>query len=171
MRTALAVLGGLLLLAGGWYWVSPGLSLKALGDFEASPWELAKLYARDRLRAEFARQMLPQTSDYSPPLTEEVLLDALADPRAVRMLVTEPYGQWQFAAAHGLPAALPGGEDMPPMPRILETSENWHIVRHGLSGFTAQAADRENQRSNRYHFKRDGIGWRLITIELTAPIA
>ena len=50
--------------------------------------------------------MLPQVEVYPAPITKRLLLNALTDPRAIQMFVIEPYGEWQLAAAAGLPTSL-----------------------------------------------------------------
>lgn len=55
------------------------------------------------MREAFERQILPQIDTYGPPYTKDVVLDAMSHPRAVRIFVIEPYGEWQFAPAAGLP--------------------------------------------------------------------
>lgn len=168
----LLVLSALLAAAGGaWYWASPRLALSRLADGPANPEALAGLYDRGSLRAGFVAQTTPAMADYPPPLTRDVILDALVDPRSVRLLVAEPYGAWQFAAAEGVPEALleeAGLADESPMPRMLERAESWEFERDGIDGFTARPADREG--GHVYRFERDGLGWTLKHIELSEPI-
>ncbi|WP_120716965.1 hypothetical protein [Tsuneonella amylolytica] len=162
------------LAAWAWYAWSPRLALAALTDFDASPADIARLYDRDAVRAGFAAQTEPAVDSYPPPLTKGVVLDALSDPRAIRMLVVEPYGQWQFAAWDGLPqrirTVLDADDDSQTgsMPRMLETTANWSIERRGLSGFAACGADRPGGKT--YRFVRRGLSWRLVHIELEHTI-
>ena len=155
--------------AGAWYALSPRMAIEALRDFDAAPGDIAARYDRAAVRGGFARQMLPQVDTYPPPLTKDVVLDAMSDPRSVRMFMAEPFGEWQFAAAEGLPPGLSDdGESSDPMPRLLEVTEDWWIERDGLAGFTASGADRSP--SNTYRFRRDGLSWILEHIELTTEI-
>ena len=156
-----------LTLGAAWYVWSPRWALEAVQKFGQPPETIARLYDRDAVRAAFARQTSPIVDDYPPPFTRKVILDSLSDPRAVRMLMVEPYGEWQFAASEGLPPDLLP-DDTGPMPRLLETTQERNIDRHGLSGFTATGADRPG--GNRYVFRREGFGWTLKAIELTETI-
>ena len=156
--------------AGSWYALSPRLAIAALGDWEAAPEELQAGYDRARVRAAFERQMLPQVDTYEPPYTKDVILDAMSDPRAVRMFVNEPYGEWQFAAAAGLPADFPEEEPAGPMPRIMETTDSWSFDWSGLNTIVATPSGRSEARGNSYRFERDGLSWRLVAIELIVPI-
>jgi hypothetical protein len=160
-----------------WYVWSPRMALVALTDFDADPADIARLYVREDVRAGFGAQTMPQVDTYPPPLTKDVVLDALSDPRSVRMLVAEPYGEWQFAAWEGLPQRLraevsaaqgAAQESMPSMPRVLETTKDWTIERRGISEFVARAADRP--RSKTYRFVRRGLSWRLVEIDLGTAI-
>ena len=160
-----------ILAALAWFVWSPRMAIAALADFDAQPADLTRLYSRDMVRAGFARQTAPAVERYPPPLTKEVVLDALSGPRSVRMLVAEPYGDWQFAAWEGLPertrsevAGAQAGEPLSPMPRVLETTEEWAIQRRGLSEFVARGADRPG--SNTYRFVRNGAAWQLVEIDL-----
>lgn len=171
----LATVFGLLFVAGivaaGWYAFSPGWALAALSDRNRSPAEIATLYDRERLYEAFDRQTLPQVADYPPPLTKHVVLTALTDPKAVRSLVTEPYGDWQFAAGDGLPPGLlpEDGQDGY-IGRMLETTRDWDVERNGLRAFVARGGDRPDDVSHAYRFERDGLNWTLVAIELSAPI-
>jgi hypothetical protein len=170
MKRAAAIAGVVAVLcAAAWYWLSPQRALDALGDFGAPPSEIAALYDRQSVRAGFAAQTMTQVDDYPPPLTKDVVLDALSDPEAVRMLAAEPYGEWQFAAYEGLPPALrEGEEESSPMPRIMETTQSWEIERDGLSGFTARGGDREGGKT--YTVRRDGLSWKLVHVDLGTEI-
>ncbi|WP_265562455.1 hypothetical protein [Sphingomicrobium arenosum] len=165
---AIVIVGALTLL--GWYALSPRLAIAQLGDGNIAPGKLTELYDRERVRSAFERQMLPQVETYPPPLTKGVILDAMSDPRAVRAFVVEPYGDWQFAAAKGLPDEFITKERADVMPRILQTSENWELRRTGFDEFVATPSGRQGQKGNSYRFERDGIGWRLVAIELTTTI-
>lgn len=81
------VVGAALLVVGS-YALTPRWTISKLSDWETNPQDLSEHY--DRLRAAFERQMLPQVEDYPPPIAKDVVLDALSDPRAVRLFVTEP---------------------------------------------------------------------------------
>ena len=153
----------------GWYWLSPNYALDRLAEFDAEPTDLLSRYDRTSVRQGFEAQMEPQVDDYPPPLTKSVVLDAISHPESVRMLVAEPFGEWQFAAAEGLPADIAQDDNaVGPMPRIMETTQAWNIERDGLSGFVASGADRKP--SNRYRFRREGPRWVLDHIELTTRI-
>lgn len=152
---------------GSWYAFSPRLAIAALSDWEVAPEEL---YDRPRERAAFERQMLPQVDNYERPYTKDVVLDAMSAPRAVRMFVNEPYGEWQFAAAAGLPEDFPEGEPAGLMPRIMETTDSWLFDWSGLNTIVATPSGRNEASGNYYHFERDGLGWRLVAIDLTVPI-
>ena len=145
------------------------MALDALADFEATPDEIAARYDRAALRAGFLAQMEPQTRDYAPPFTQDAVLDAMIDPRAVRMFVIEPYGEWQFAAAEGLPED-PGAAGSRSMGRILETGKGWDVTWQRLGGFEARATGRSDRPSNLYRFRREGLGWTLTGIDLTTRI-
>ena len=157
-------------LALGWYVLSPRWAISKLSDWQTDPENLSEHYDRQEVRAACARQMLPQVDDYPPPLTKDVVLDALSHPRAVRMFVAEPYGEWQFAAAAGLPPRLASSDPTGVMPRIMETTDNWEFHRSGVSRFVASPSDRAGTEGNRYHFERHGLHWRLVAIELTTKI-
>lgn len=166
-----SAIAAVLLAAGGsWYAFSPRLAVAALSDWEAAPEELLARYDRPRVRAAFERQMLPQVDTYQPPYTKGVVLDAMSDPRAVRLFINEPYGEWQFAAAAGLPEDFPGGEPAGPMPRIMETTDSWSLEWSGLNEDVATPSGRNEVRGNSYRFERDGLSWRLVAIDLTVPI-
>ncbi|MXP15713.1 hypothetical protein GRI44_13235 [Altererythrobacter confluentis] len=154
----------------GWYILSPRLAISQLSDWNTEPENLIALYDRERVRSAFEQQMLPQVDTYPPPLTKSVVLDAMCDPRAVRAFVVEPYGEWQFAAATGLPEELATKEPTDVMPRLMETTEDWEFERKGISEFIASPSDRKDQEGNSYRFERDGLGWRLVAIELTTEI-
>ena len=171
MASVVGLLGALGIIAAGWYVFSPRWVLATLSDPNRDPAQIAKLYDSKRLYDAFDRQTLPQVADYPPPLTKQVLLTALTDPRAVRALVIEPYGEWQFAAAEGVPPAfLLDGDQTGPTPRSLETSQDWTLNRDGLRGFVARGGDRAYDASHAYRFERDGLSWKLIAIELSEPI-
>lgn len=165
-----AIIFGTALLFSGWYVLSPRLAISQLSDWNTAPENLMALYDRERVRSAFEEQMLPQVDTYPPPLTKRVVLDAMSDPRAVRAFVVEPYGDWQFAAATGLPEELMSEDPTDVMPRLMETTENWEFARTGIDEFIASPADREDQEGNSYQFERDGLGWRLVAIKLTTKI-
>lgn len=170
---ALVAVAALLALAGalGWFYASPHTALARLAEPAEPPERFALLYDREALRAGFAAQTLPKVVDYPPPLTREVLLDAITASESVRLLVAEPYGAWQFAAAEGVPEALleeAGLAEDSPMPRSLERTESWEIERVGVSGFIARPGDRPG--GHAYRFERDGLRWRLVHIQLSEPI-
>ena len=156
--------------AGSWYALSPRLAIAALSDWQAAPEELQAGYDRARVRAAFERQMLPEVDKYEPPYTKDAVLDAMSDPRAVRMFINEPYGEWQFAAAAGLPADFPDGEPVGPMPRIMETTDSWSFEWSGFNTIVATPSGRNEASGNSYRFERDGLSWRLVAIELIVPI-
>ena len=164
-------IAAIVIVAGGsWYAFSPRLAIAALSDWETAPEELLALFDRARVRAAFVNQMLPQVDTYEPPYTKDVILDAMSDPRAVRMFVNEPYGEWQFAAAAGLPADFPEEEPAGPMPRIMETTDSWSFDWSGLNTIVATPSGRSEARGNSYRFERDGLSWHLVAIELTTDI-
>lgn len=166
-----SAIAAVVIAAGGsWCAFSPRLAIAALSDWEATPEELLDLYDRPGVRAAFERQMLPQVDSYEPPYTKDVVLDAMSDPRAVRMFVNEPYGEWQFAAAAGLPEDFPEGEPAGPMPRLMETTDSWSFDWSGLNTIVATASGRNEASGNSYRFERDGLNWRLVAIDLTVPI-
>ena len=165
-----AIAAVVIVAGGSWYAFSPRRAVASLSDWEAAPEELLALYDRARLRAAFEKQMLPQVDTYKPPYTKDAVLDAMSDPRAVRMLVNEPYGEWQFAAAAGLPADFPEEEPAGHMPRIMETTDSWSFDWSGLDNIVATPSDRDGVSGNSYHFERDGLSWRLVAIDLTVPI-
>lgn len=165
-----AIAAVVIVAAGSWYALSPRLAIAVLSDWEAAPEELQAGYDRARVRAAFERQMLPQVDTYEPPYTKDVILDAMSDPRAVRMFVNEPYGEWQFAAAAGLPADFPDGEPVGPMPRIMETTDSWSFDWFGFNTIVATPSGRNEASGNSYRFERDGLSWRLVAIELIVPI-
>ena len=155
----------------GWYWFSPHRALAAFADRTKTDREIARLYDRARLRGAFAQQMVRQVDSYPAPFTKAVILQILTNPRTVRALVIEPYGEWQFAAAEGLPPDLviddgPAGS----MPRLLETTGDWAIAYEGLDAFVARGSDRPDDLSHAYRFERSGVGWTLVAIELNEPV-
>ena|GEM_PF-1005381 len=158
------------LLIASWCLLSPRMALTALSDWDRAPEDLAVLYDQESVRAAFERQTLPQVDTYPPPWTKDVVLDALSDPRAIRMLVIEPYGEWQFAAAEGLPPKLRENSVFPTGGRILETTESWSVDWIDASSLIATPSQYDDREGNRYRFKRDGLGWRLVAIELTTEI-
>lgn len=178
LRAAAVLLVIAMAIAIGWYLASPHHALSRLSDYEIGAEERLQLYDREKLRAAFEAQMEPSVDDLPPPITKDVLLDALTAPEAVRLLVMEPYGEWQFAAADGLApevkAQIAGPDDSAgSMPRMLETAESWEFERRGLSELTARPADegwRESRTHHSYRFERDGLGWKLVAIELAHPI-
>ena len=164
-------IAAIVIVAGGsWYAFSPRLAIAALSDWETAPEELLALFDRARVRAAFENQMLSQVDTYEPPYTKDVILDAMSDPRAVRMFVNEPYGEWQFAAAAGLPADFPEEEPAGPMPRIMETTDSWSFEWSGFNTIVATPSGRNEASGNSYRFERDGLSWRLVAIELIVPI-
>ena len=167
---ASAILIGAALLVVCWYIFSPRLAISRLSDWSTKPEHLVALYDRAKVRSAFEQQMLKQVDTYPPSLTKRVVLDAMSDPRAVRAFVAEPYGEWQFAAAIGLPDELKLKDPTDVMPRLMETTENWEFARAGIDEFIASPSDREDQEGNSYRFERDGLGWRLVAIELTTKI-
>lgn len=169
-KVILIVVTAIILALGSWYVLSPRWALSALADWEGDPKDLTALYDRNHVRAAFEQQMLPQVDTYRLPLNKDVILDALSDPRAIRMLVTEPYGEWQFAAAAGLPSRLMKGDPPVDMPRALETTHRWSFKRSGVKVLIATPSGRRGTRGNSYHFKREGLKWRLVAIELTTKI-
>lgn len=160
----------IMLAFGSWYALSPRWAVSALADWDSEPKELTALYDRNRVRAAFEQQMLPQVDTYPRPLTKDVILEALSDPRAIRMFVTEPYGEWQFAAAAGLPSKLMKGDPPAVMPRTMETTDRWSFKRSCLKTLIATPSGRIGTRGNSYYFERDGLSWRLVAIELTTKI-
>ena len=175
MRSKLAIVGVLLAsgLVAGWFAYSPYRALGQLSDFDIDQQAFSALYDPEALRKAFAAQTVPEMDGLPPPITKNVVLDALVAPEAVRLLVAEPYGEWQFAAAEGLPEEIKkqldaDQEPQPYMPRMLEMTESWTIDRQGLDTFVAMPADREGGHS--YTFERAGLGWRLVHIQLSEPI-
>ncbi|PZT90735.1 MAG: hypothetical protein DI637_03115 [Citromicrobium sp.] len=166
----LAIGAGVFAVGGSWYAYSPRLAIAALSDWEAAPEELLAFYDRPRVRAAFERQMLPQVDTYGPPYTKDVVLDAMSDPRAVRMFVNEPYGEWQFAAAAGLPEDFPDREPAGSMPRIMETTDSWSFDWSGPNKIVATPSGRNETSGNSYRFERDGLIWRLVAIDLTVLV-
>ena len=165
-----ALLVGIALLLAGWYYMSPRLAIARLTDREAAAERLVALYDRDRVRAAFKQQMSPQVDSYPPPWTKDVVLDALSNPRAIRAFVAEPYGEWQFAAAEGLPLEFAQEDPANVMPRLMEITDSWTFERSGIEAFTAMPSYRDDREGNSYRFEREGLGWRLVAIELTTKI-
>ena len=163
------ILVGAALLIVGWSALSPRWAISKLSDWETDPENLSEHYDRQQGRAAFERQMLPQVDDYPPPITKDVVLDSLSDPRAIRLFVTEPYGEWQFAAAAGLPPRL-SSNDPTRGNRIMEITESWKLDWLGVSRVVASPSERAGAEGNRYHFERHGLNWRLVAIELTTEI-
>lgn len=161
---------GPVLLFLGWYFLSPRLAISQLSDRSAASQDLTALYDRAKVRSSFEQQMLPQVETYPPPLTKRVVLDAMTDPEAIRAFVVEPYGDWQFAAALGLPDELKSKDSTEVMPRIMETTENWEFERIGIDEFIASPSDRNDQEGNSYRFEREGLRWHLVSIKLTTRI-
>ena len=172
---SLALFASVLALLAGvtWYFGSP---YYALAQFDRSKDDLQgikELYDRKDLRKGFERQTGPEFGALPPPLTADSILDALVAPEAVRLLVIEPYGEWQFAAADGLDPEIKrqmgwDEHDDPSMPRILDTTSSWNIDRQGYSAFIARPADSDGGHS--YHFRREGFSWRLHTIDLSEEL-
>ncbi len=154
----------------GWYFLSPRLAISQLSDWHTAPEDLVELYDQEKVRLAFEQQMLPQVEGYPPPFTKDVILDAMSDPRAIRAFVIEPYGEWPFAAAAGLPSELITEERGDGMPRIMEVAREWEFARRGFDEVIASPSDREGQLGNVYHFERDGLRWRLVAIQLTTKI-
>lgn len=164
----------LALLAGvAWYFGSPHYALAQFDRPKDDQQGITKLYDREALRDGFERQTGPEFKALPPPLTADSILDALVAPEAVWLLVMEPYGEWQFAAADGLDPEIErqmgwDEDDGPSMPRILDTTSSWNIDRQGFSSFIARPADSEGGHS--YHFRREGFSWRLHTIDLSQEL-
>lgn len=163
------MLAGAILFA-AWYVFSPRVAISQLGDRNAAPEDLLALYDRENVRSAFEQQMVPGVDRYAPPITKRVLLDAMSDPRAVRAFISEPYGDWQFAAFDGLPDELRIEEPEGSMPRVMEITESWEFTRTNFDEIIASPADREDQEGNTYRFERDGLNWRLVAIILPRPI-
>ena len=165
-----AVVFGPALFFVGWYFLSPRYAISQLSDWNTASQELTAFYDRGKVRSSFEQQMLPQFETYPPPFTKHVVLDAMTDPNAIRAFVVEPYGDWQFAAALGLPDELNSEDPTGVMPRLMETTENWEFERIGIDEFIASPSDRDDQKGNSYRFERDGLRWRLVSIKLTTKI-
>ena len=165
-----AVVIGPVLLLLGWYFLSPRFAISKLSDWSTASQDLTALYDRAKVRSSFEQQMLPQVETYPPPWTKRVVLDAMTDPDAIRAFVVEPYGDWQFAAALGLPDELQTEDPTDVMPRLMETTEHWEFERKGIDEFIASPSDRSDQQGNSYKFEREGLRWRLVSIKLTTKI-
>lgn len=191
MKTKLIILGVVLAaILGGWYFVSPGYSMMQLRNAAeaADEAELAERIdfpavrqsLKDDLKARMASEMGGRDTDglegfgaMMATAMIDPMIDGLVTPQSVAKLVEDGKIGGSGAEVLGGMAGIPTGDDAgggAMLPNGEEQPPEWEIVRDGISGFTASPKSREtgmvDPRSPALQFERDGLGWRLVAIDI-----
>ena len=158
-------------LVGGWYVVSPMLALKNMQtamearDADALSAQIDFPALREDLKAEMVTAMMAEAQKKGEQDSAGTMLgmafadkmiDGMVSPAGVKMLM---------ANADSAPA--PGNITMGATPNISDfNSDKFDIQRNGFSEFTLR--NKEDPKKGGIIFRRDGLGWKLVGIDLPA---
>lgn len=195
MKKLVALILALAVLVGGWWYVSPLMALDGLRD-AAQTGDDAELEERvdfPALRRSVKEQLRTALTDAMEsegsgnPLGAagaalglglvDGIVETLVTPEWLATTITE--GQRRQAQAEAVREALPGQETMGPdgavQPRKAKEPApdprreiEWDIEREGLNGFRVTTRSAAGEAGPTLLFARDGLGWDLVGIEMSA---
>jgi hypothetical protein len=170
-KAILAGIAALVVAAGGWYWLSPGLAMQGLRDaalagdkdelrervdFPAIR-ESLKSQMRAMMVAEMAKEKDNPFAAMGMALAGAIIdpmIDSIVSPDGIKVMVES--GKMK-------------NPDKPVADQTKGEEAEWEIERRGLDKFIARPKATESDKAPLLIFKRDGLGWDLVDIE--APTA
>ncbi|CDO37262.1 DUF2939 domain-containing protein [Novosphingobium sp. KN65.2] len=160
---------GLLIAAGAWYLASPVLAMSGLHDAvmsgdkdemkERVDFPSVRESLKSQMRAYLVAEMAKEKDDnpfgalgaaFAMSLVDN-LIDGIVSPEGMKAMVESGKMKGPEDTSSG------GGRDV-----------EWVIERHGFDRFVAVPEVDEGEKVPRMIFKRDGVGWDLVEIEIPA---
>ncbi|TCM19040.1 DUF2939 family protein [Novosphingobium sp. PhB165] len=170
-KAVLAVVAAIVVAAGGWYWLSPGLAMKGLRDaaLAGDKDELRERVDFPAIRESLKSQMramvtaeLAKEKDNPFAAMGMAFAGAIIDPMIDGAVSPE-----------GIKVMVESGKMKTPGQPVADQTKGeeaqWQIERRGLDRFTAHPKARDGEKAPTLIFKRDGLGWELVDIEVPAP--
>ena len=174
MRKGIIGIGGAILLialAAAWYFISPAMALSGLKE-AALAGDKAELEervdfpaVRDSLKSQFKAHMLKEVAKsgeengfaaFGAMLAMSLadsLVDAAVTPDGIKTMVEN--GKLANPQTSAAPATVATAKPV-----------DWQIERQGFDRFRAVPKSEDSKGEAALVFKRDGLGWRLIDIDM-----
>ena len=169
-KVVLAGAAAIVLAAGGWYWLSPGLAMNGLkdaalaGDKEELRDRVDFPAIRESMKSQMRAMMLVEMAkEKDNPFAAmgmafagaiiDPMIDGMVSPDGIKVMVETGKMKNPDKSA----AEQTNGEDT-----------DWAIERRGFDRFTAHPKVKEGEKVPTLVFERDGLGWDLVDIEVPA---
>lgn len=167
----IAIVVGLLLLGGGWYFASPYLALKNMQtavearDADALSAQIDFPALREDLKAEMAAVMMAEaqkkgSQDAAAAMLgaafADKMIDGMVSPTGIKVLMAN--------ADKGAAVGEAGMTITPDVNKL--NSDNFDIERSGFSEFKLR--NKKDPENGAIVFRRDGLGWKLVGIDIPA---
>lgn len=169
-KRILAVFGAAILAGGAWYWLSPGVAMHGLkeaalsGNKDALSERVDFPAVRESLKSQFRGVMAAEMAkEKDNPFSAlgmafaSVVIDPMIDraisPDGIKAMVASG----TLGASASSPEATPSDD---------QKAIDWQIERRGFATFVARAGFTDGDQSPVMVFQRDGLGWKLVEIEV-----
>ena len=163
-----AALAAVIVLGGAWYWASPAIAMSGLRDalLEGDRDELNERVDFPRVRESLKAQMMAaMQAEMAKQAEKDNPFAALGG-----MFATAMVGQMidTIVTPDGLKAMVQHGEFKPDATAEKKPEQEWAVERDGLDRFRAVPEAKVGEKVPKLLFKRDGLSWRLVEIEMPA---
>ena len=162
----LAAVAAVLLAGGGWYFASPALAMSGLRDavVAGDKDELAERVdfpsVRESLKSQFMAMMTAEMEKEKAKGNEFAGLGAMFATAIVGPMIDN------FVTPSGLKAMVQHGQFKTDATAEKQKEQEWEVERDGLDHFRAVPKAKAGEKVPKLLFKRDGLSWRLVDIEI-----
>ncbi|MBX9661909.1 DUF2939 domain-containing protein [Novosphingobium sp.] len=168
MRKVLIVLAAVVLVVGLWFYASPSLALNGLkeaalaGDRDALEQKVDFPSVRDSLKSQFKAKMVAEMAKDENAENGFATLGMMIGFAMVDQMIDG------IVSPDGMKAMIRNGRFTKPGEAGAEPAKptEWIIERDGLDKFRARPKGEPADKVPMLVFKRDGLGWRLKSIDL-----
>jgi hypothetical protein len=170
-KAVLAGVAAVVIAAGAWYWLSPGLAMQGLkeaalaGDKDELRERVDVPAIRESLKSQMRAMMVSEMAkekDNPFGVLGMAFAGAIIDPMIDGIISPD-----------GIKAMVENGRMKDPAKPASEPAEGkeveWVIDRRGLDRFTAHPVTEPGEKVPTLVFKRDGLDWDLVDIEAPPP--
>jgi len=165
-KWVIAAVAAALALAGTWYWASPALAMNNLRNalVKGDRSELAERIDFPAIRESLKSQMSAMmVAEMAKKKDEGNAFAALGGMLATAMVGPMIDG---IVTPDGLKAVVQHARFKSDAEVQARPEQKWNVERDGFDKFTAIAATQPGEKAPKLLFKRDGLGWRLVDIEM-----
>lgn len=166
-KAILAGVAAIVVAAGAWYWLSPGLAMQGLktaalaGDREELKERVDFPAIRESLKSQMRAMMVAEMAkEKDNPFAAvgmafagaivDPMIDSIISPEGIKVMVESGKVNEPGKTA----ATQTQGKDA-----------EWEIERRGLDRFVARPKVKPGDNAPSLIFKRDGLGWDLVDVE------